>query len=122
MPRILIVQDDDDFAGLLSDLLVERGYEIVSVKNGNQGLSALALQSFDLVVVDISAPEKEGVETIRSIKKINPGLPVIAMTGGGITSGDQSLNLALSAGASETITKPFRVGKLMIVINEILGT
>jgi DNA-binding response OmpR family regulator len=120
MPRILIVQDDDDFAGLLSEMLVERGYEILAVKNGNQGLSALAEQSFDLVVVDISVPEKEGVETIRAIKKINPALPVVAMTGGGISSGDLSLNLAQSAGASETITKPFRIGKLLIVINEIL--
>jgi DNA-binding response OmpR family regulator len=120
MPRILIVQDDDDFAGLLSEMLVERGYEILAVKNGNQGLSALAEQSFDLVVVDISVPEKEGVETIRAIKKINPALPVVAMTGGGISSGDLSPNLAQSAGASETITKPFRIGKLLIVINEIL--
>ena len=121
MPRLLIVEDDDELAGFLSEKLAERGYEIVTAQNGNQALKALVAQSFDLVVTDILLPEKEGIETIREIKQIKPDLPIVAMSGGGIGSADLYLHLARYAGASKTIAKPFRIGELVLLIEDILG-
>ena len=69
MPRILIIEDDDVLAALLSEKLGENGYEAISVGDGNQALGAMAGQCFDLVLADILLPEKEGLETIGEIKR-----------------------------------------------------
>jgi DNA-binding response OmpR family regulator len=121
MPRILIVEDDDELAGFLSEKLQERGYEIVTAPDGVQALKTLETQSFDLVLTDIVLPEKEGVQTIREIKQINPNLPIVAMSGGGIGSSNLYLDLARFAGASRTIPKPFTIGELLAVIEDVLG-
>lgn len=120
MPRILIIEDDDVLAALLLEKLGEKGYQAISVGNGNQALAALAGQSFDLVITDILLPEKDGLETIGEIKQRNPTLPIIAMSGGGIVNAGYYLDMARRVGATETLAKPFVTAELLVIVRELL--
>jgi DNA-binding response OmpR family regulator len=121
MPRILIVEDDHELAGFLVEKLTERGYEVVTAPDGVQALKAFREQPFDLVLTDILLPEKEGIQTIREIRHIHRTLPVIAMSGGGIGTTELYLDLARYVGASRTIPKPFMIGELLSMIEELLA-
>ncbi len=121
MPRILIVEDDDDLVSLISEKLLECGYEIRVTNDGKQALKALTDETFDLVLTDIVLPEKEGIETIRELKRTRPTLPIIAMSGGGLGPSGLYLELAKRFGATRTIAKPFTMFELVSLIQEVLG-
>ena len=83
------------------------GYEIDLASNGEEGLRLFRKTPADLVITDIIMPEKEGLETIREMKKMKPELKIIAMSGGGKISADNYLETAKIFGASRLIEKPF---------------
>ena len=81
MAKILLVDDDPAVRASLADMLSERGYDVAEATDGNDGLRALGREAFDLVVLDILMPGREGIETIREIRKKWAALPVLAISG-----------------------------------------
>jgi CheY-like chemotaxis protein len=79
--RILIVDDDDDFRGLLSDVFSQAGYEITAVANANEALSLFDSQEFDAVVTDHNMPEMTGEDLIKNIRESTPDIPIILVSG-----------------------------------------
>jgi CheY-like chemotaxis protein len=67
-------------------------------------------------------PQQEGLETISEIRRILPDLPVIAMSGGGVGSAGDYLDLAHAFGAQRTLEKPFGGAALLTAVRELLGT
>jgi CheY-like chemotaxis protein len=81
MSRVLIVDDDVLLLTTLEAMLVDEGFEVVAVDGGHKALTALQAEPFDAVLIDMVMPEMDGFQTIRECRRINPQLPIIAMSG-----------------------------------------
>jgi YesN/AraC family two-component response regulator len=121
MSRILIIDDEASIRKMLKKLLETEGYDILEANNGNQGIKLFIEHRPDLVITDLVMPEKEGIELIREIKKINPNAQIIAISGGGITYPKLYLDLAGKFGAARTFSKPVDNAILISTIKEILS-
>lgn len=74
-----------------------------------------------MVVADLIMPEKEGLETIRDMRRLAPEMPIIAMSGGGRSSPQGYLHVAAQMGASQILAKPFSFQELLDAVSAALG-
>lgn len=94
------------------------GHDVVVAANGKEGLDQLRLQPAELVITDLFMPEKEGLETIRELRRDFPNIGIIAMSGEpGMPS---LLGIAKRFGALKTIEKPFDRNEMMAAVQEVL--
>ena len=122
MTRILIVDDDETIRQLLGKALEQAGFEVVLAVDGRDGMQRFRSVHFDLVILDIWMPEKDGLETLMEIRRNTPHAKVIAISGGGQRGLMQPLNWAQQLGAVGALNKPFTVEELLSVIRAALGT
>lgn len=111
--RILIVDDEPTVVLLLKELLVAEGYEVTTAANGDEALRLSQTRVFDLFIVDLIMPRKDGIETILSLKARFRNKPIIAMSGGWSSGEGNFLPLAGKIGACGTLAKPFRRSELL---------
>jgi CheY-like chemotaxis protein len=104
----------------LKEVLENFGYEVLTTANGKEALQVFQEQMPKLVITDIIMPEKEGIETIRELRKLAPNVKIIAVSGGGIGSADIYLKIAKSVGADRTIEKPMVIDELISTVRELL--
>lgn len=121
MARILVIDDDDQFRGLLRRILERAGYEVHEAANGRIGLELQRQLNTDLIITDIFMPEMEGTEFIMAIRAEFPHVEVIAMSGGGNVMGVDFLGLAKNLGAARAFQKPIERNKLLTAINNLLN-
>jgi DNA-binding NtrC family response regulator len=120
MARILVIDDEANIRTTIQTMLMRDGHSVSTAKDGKAGLIAFAQEKPDLVITDMIMPEKEGVETIQSIRKHSPLTPIIAISGGGRASHVDFLPLALAFGATATLNKPFTAKALIEVVRRVL--
>jgi CheY-like chemotaxis protein len=120
MARILVIDDDSLIRETLRRMLEGAGHEVTEAEDGAAGLKAVSAQRPDLVVTDIYMPGKEGIETIRELRQIVPGLKIIAISGSSWSSGHDALSSAKLLGADRTLPKPFRREQLLASIRDCL--
>lgn len=113
--RILVIDDDEDFRFILTRTLEKEGYLVQAVGSGAEAIEALKRQRFDLSLVDIKMPEMGGRETVKEIRKLDPQLPVLLVTG----SPDWP-DRELQALAQGWIYKPFRLDQLRSMVRKLL--
>jgi DNA-binding response OmpR family regulator len=118
MKKILLVEDDPNLGLLLQDYLQLKGkFEVVLCKDGEEGLKAFTKQNFDLLILDVMMPKKDGFTLGKEIRKFNDRVPIIFATAKGmIEDKTQAFNL----GGDDYITKPFRIEELLLRINALL--
>ena len=121
MRRILIIDDDHHILLMVKKMLERAGFEVDLASNGNEGLDLFKKTPVDLVITDIIMPEKEGLETIREMKRLRSDLKIIAMSGGGKISADNYLNTAKIFGASRVMGKPFSQKQMVSAVQDLLG-
>ena len=121
MKRILIIDDEPHILLMVKKMLERAGFEVELAANGAEGLDLFKKVQSDLVITDIIMPEKEGLETIREMKRIQPELKIIAMSGGGKISADNYLDTAKIFGASRLLEKPFSQKDMLSAVFELLG-
>jgi DNA-binding NtrC family response regulator len=121
MADILIIEDDEMVGLLIKAPLEEAGHTARLASNGKAGLRMIAQRPADLVITDIVMPEMDGLETISKLRESNPGLRVIAISGGGRWMPAES-NLRLSGlmGASRTLQKPIPPDLLLTEVEAVL--
>ena len=101
--KVLLIDDEPQFVEVLAERLEARGFSVQTALSGDQGLAKLQEQEADVVVLDVQMPWRDGVETLREIKRIKPLIEVIMLTGHAtIESGIQGLKL----GAYDYLMKP----------------
>jgi DNA-binding NtrC family response regulator len=121
--RILVIDDDPAVSTAVSLLLERGGYEAVTAGNGRQGLTTLACEDFDLLIIDIFMPEMDGLETIRLVRQRKPTMPIIVMSGAQHRPGPMPnfLCMATRLGAIESLRKPFNSQILIKTVESCLG-
>jgi CheY-like chemotaxis protein len=106
--KILVVDDNDAIRSIVAKMLARLGYDVSSADSGENGLSVFLRNKFDIVLSDLEMPGMDGVAFACSIKKHEPGMPVVIMTGSGkedvIT---QSLHVV-----DRVISKPFTLEEI----------
>ena len=120
-PRILVIDDDPSMRKILRRLLEFDNFEVVEAENGKIGLELEANIPIDLVITDILMPEVDGLEVIIALKKKNPKLKLIAISGAGFFSEQDYLTWAAKLGADCTFAKPFNLREFLAVIYDLLG-
>lgn len=115
--RILIVEDNQKLADGLKRLLTENGYAVDCVGNGELALSAVHALNYDLVVLDLSLPEMDGLEVLREMRSERIAVPVLILTArGGLDDRIRGLDL----GADDYLAKPFEWGELEARVRALL--
>lgn len=122
MARILLIDDDDSLRTMLRLTLIHFGHTVIEARNGKEGLDAFPQAKADLVITDIVMPEKEGNEVLIELRKKDPQVKIIAMSGGGRGKATDYLRVATQLGAARALAKPFSNEALMAAINEVLPT
>ncbi len=121
MSRILVIDDNDLVRDTLVRILERAGFETAAAKNGREGLAQFHSQPPDLVVTDVIMPDLDGIETIMALRQAAPGIPIIAVSGGGKAHAMQFLDIAQKLGADLALSKPFKPAELVSAITELLA-
>ncbi|MCK9331353.1 MAG: response regulator [Candidatus Cloacimonetes bacterium] len=119
LKKILIVDDEKQINNILSRYL-RKNYQVSISENGLQALSLLKKETFNLIIMDVIMPEKEGIETLIEIKNTYPNIKIIMMSGGGKIGPQSYLKIAKAVGADEVIEKPFELSDLHNIIKKLL--
>lgn len=115
--NILIVDDEEMIRVLLSSALVQEGYVCHQAANVDEAFMLLGERQVDLVISDIMMPGRSGVELLRDLKKIDPDIAVLMITG------LSDMNTAMECvhlGADDYITKPFGINRVMLTVKNLL--
>ncbi len=121
MSTILVVDDDETFRRLLCQTLLCLGHEILAAAEGCEALKLHRQHTIDLVITDLIMPEKEGLETILELRRLQPNLKIIAMSGGGRILRVDCLQFARNLGANRTLAKPFKAQEVIEAVTSLLA-
>ena len=111
--KVLLIDDEEDFAQLLARRLETRGMRVTTVSCGEEAVALVRKQAFDVAVVDLSMPGIDGIETLRQLKGIRPNLEVLMLTGHATVAGGIE---AMKQGASDFLQKPAEMEELLAKI------
>jgi len=117
-PSVLIVDDEPSILKSLSGLLSDEGFEVLTAANGYEALKIIDTEFPDLVLLDIWMPGIDGIETLKEIKKSNPYIQVIIISGHGTI---ETAVKATKLGAFDLIEKPLSIDKIIVAINNALN-
>jgi DNA-binding response OmpR family regulator len=117
--RVLLVDDEEDFASTLAERLRLRGFEVETAYDGEQALQAVENSPPDLMVLDVMMPGMRGMEVLQRIKVSHPRTVVILLTGHGSTrDGIEGMKL----GAFDYLMKPVKIEDLIEKMREALNS
>jgi CheY-like chemotaxis protein len=120
MTTVLVIDDDDNLRSVLRLILENLGCAVLEARNGKEGLILFRSAGADVVITDLIMPEKEGLETIRELRKGYPGLKIIAISGGEQQHARDNLKMAKFLGANAVLAKPFSADDLAKLIGSLL--
>jgi DNA-binding NtrC family response regulator len=116
--KALVIDDEQIVLDSVSALLTDEGFEVDVSLDGRQGLDWAIERNYDVVLTDIRMPDIGGMKVLRDVKRINPTLPVIMITG---YASVESAVQAMKLGAAEYIEKPFEPEQLLDAVSRALG-
>ena len=119
MARVLIVDDAAFMRMMIKDILEKNGYEIVGeAPNGAVAVEMYQKEKPDVVTMDITMPDVDGIEAVKRIKAIDPGAKIIMCS----AMGQQSMvKDAIKAGARDFIVKPFQADRVLEAVQKVVG-
>ncbi len=117
MPRILIIEDEENVREALCSALEPVDYEVGAAANGADGLARFQAESWDLVLLDHRMPGKSGLEVLAALRELDASTPVIMVTG--VDTVEMGAE-ALGAGARGFLTKPISVTELREMVTDAL--
>jgi CheY-like chemotaxis protein len=116
--KILVVDDDAAIRQSLRMILEGEGFMVLGAPDGRKALETVRSQQVDLVITDILMPEREGLETIRALRRDHGQVPIIAISGAPHL---EYLDAAEQFGARRTFRKPFEVAAFVRAVHEVIG-
>ncbi len=121
MHNILIIDDDFQIRTMLKKMFEREGFRVATAEDGRKGIKIYENSSIDLVITDLIMPEKEGIETIIALKKINNLVKIIAISGDKQVNLVSYLDMATKLGAQKAFTKPIKRATLIGAAKELLA-
>ena len=118
MRKILIIDDDIDILDIFKQLLIPKGYEVLTVNNAEKGFDLTLQHNPDLIFLDNLLPGKSGLNLLNDLQKHDPNLPVIIMTG---TSTMRTAIEAVKLEAFDYILKPFDLEGILSLVNDAIA-
>jgi two-component system, chemotaxis family, chemotaxis protein CheY len=118
MTKILVIDDEQGIRNLLDTLLRRKGYDVVLAESGRQGLELFRRERPDVIVLDLKMPEMDGLTVLRQIKNLDPGKPVIILTGAGTAEAEQQVR---ALGVTEYVEKEFSLHLLGDSLKRLLN-
>ncbi len=118
LPRILVIDDEENIRDILTDILETGGYEVVSAADGPEGLSMLEKVRIDLVFTDLGLPGMSGYEVAAQVKQRFPKLPVGLVTGWGATLDAAEIR---RRGIDLVLSKPFKFEQVLALVQEAMA-
>jgi two-component system response regulator HydG len=115
--KILVVDDEASHRQMLEVVLTTEGYEVYQAGDGEEAITAVKERFYDLIVMDVRMSQVGGIEALRRIKELSPGIPVIIMTA--YASVNTAVD-ALKSGAYDYLTKPLDIEELKILVGKAL--
>jgi len=116
MPKLLIVEDEENLRDLYEEDLIDAGYEVAKASNGKEAIDLVKKGGFDLIIMDIRMPEMDGIETLGKVITMEKKIPVIIYTA---YSNYKSNFMTWTADAY--LTKSSNLDELKKKINELLS-
>lgn len=114
---ILTVEDDASIRRGIVDALTFSGYRVIEAKDGKEGLEAALHREYDLLLLDLVLPERDGLDILRRVRTVRPTVPAIILT----ARGDENDRVeGLRLGADDYVVKPFSVKELLARVEAVL--
>jgi two-component system copper resistance phosphate regulon response regulator CusR len=117
MKKILIIEDETFVVSFIKKGLVEAGFDVYVAQSGVSGYEMCSNNTFQLIIMDIMLPDKNGIEICKEIRKANSKVPILFLTA--LNTSD-NIALGLDAGGDDYLTKPFKFVELIARINALL--
>ncbi len=117
MPSILVIDDKDSMRTMLSQALLEEGYQVDTAGNGKKALELAKFKNYDLAITDLKMPDVDGLQVLDGLKEIDSDISVIIMTAYGTV---ESAVSAMKSGAFDFVTKPFDPDHLAVIVERAL--
>jgi DNA-binding response OmpR family regulator len=115
--HILLAEDDNNLGFVVQDNLMVSGFKVTLCGDGEEALKAFANNAFDLCILDVNMPRKDGFAVAETIREVNPDMPIVFLTA---KSMQEDIVKGLTIGADDYITKPFDFQEFILRINAIL--
>ena len=115
--KILLLEDDLNLSDTVCDYLEEKGFEVICVYDGEEALSSIYENRFDLLLLDVNVPIKNGFQVLKEIRKDGNNTPAIYITS--LNSVD-SLEQGYSSGCDDYIRKPFEIKELLLRVQTLI--
>jgi two-component system response regulator RegX3 len=116
-PRILVVEDEAAIRDGLADVLVYHGYEVDAVGDGREGLKKALSGRYDLLLLDVMLPGRDGFAICDEVRKGDRDQPIIMLTA---KTSDEDIVNGLTLGADDYIAKPFSIAQLLLRVKAVL--
>ena len=113
--RLLIVDDEKGYVNVLYNRLNKRGFDVTKTFSGLEAIQELRKKDFDVAVLDLKMEDMDGIEVLKILKKMEPDLEVIMLTGHG---SKEAAKEGIDCGAFDYLTKPCDLEELLIKIRE----
>ena len=120
MARIAVVDDDPDVLDFISAVLTGAGHENLTARDGVAAAALVKAEAVDLMILDILMPNRDGLETILTLREAGRAFPILAMSAGGVLDGSYLLQTARAFGAEDALLKPFSRETLIGHVDQML--
>lgn len=120
MARVLIVDDEALARFTMGEILKAAGHKVFEVAGGTDAMTAIVRHRVEVAVVDLIMPGMDGVTVTSGLHRDHPGVKVVAVSGGGRTTGLDFLTLAKACGAHQVLAKPFDEAQLVAAVDSCL--
>jgi CheY-like chemotaxis protein len=116
--KILVIDDEADICEMTKLLLEKVGHDVAWTTDGRQVGKLMGEHNFEVVITDMLMPNKDGLEVMAELRRLQPGVRIIASSGGGRVSSQSYLHIARKSGAHALLSKPFTLSELLASIDE----
>jgi DNA-binding NtrC family response regulator len=117
--RLILIDDEVGFTTVMAKRLSRRGIDVTSAFSGSEAIQAMRKAEFDLAVLDLKMEDMDGIEVLKIFKKLDPGMPVIMLTGHG---SEKSASEGMQYGAFDYLFKPYEFEQLLKKIQEAVSS
>ncbi|HHH83528.1 MAG TPA: response regulator [Chloroflexi bacterium] len=118
MAKILVVDDAEFLRVRISKLLTENGHEVIQAENGAKAIEMYQSEAPDIVLMDITMPEMDGLEALKQITSSDPAARIVMLT----ALGQESVVMdAIKAGAKDFVVKPFEPDRVLAALDKALA-